>query len=297
MPCHSMTGYARIDGAEGAIGWVWEAKSVNGRGLEVRCRLPAGYDALEIPARDAVAKRFKRGSINLALSVRHQQNAAAEIAVNEVRLARLAEIAVGLQRRHPDLRPASIDGLLGLRGVLESAEAEDAEAAPAASLAPMLASLENALSALGAARAGEGARLGEALAARLDEIAGFAARSATLVAVDPAARRERLRQQVRALLDAAPALAEDKLMTEAALLAVKADVAEEIERLQSHVAAARAMLASDEAVGRKLDFLCQEFNREANTLCAKANDLALTEVGLALKASIEQFREQVQNVE
>jgi uncharacterized protein (TIGR00255 family) len=291
-----MTGYARIDGAEGSVAWTWEAKSVNGRGLEIRCRLPAGHDALEIPARDAAGKRFKRGSLNLALAVRHHA-AAGAVSVNETRLARLTEIALDWQRRHPDLHPARIDGLLALRGVLESGDAEDQASAPVATVAPMLATLEQALESLAVARAAEGERLADALNARLNEIAGLIERAATLVAADPAAKRERLRQQVRALLDAAPALAEDRLLAEAALLAVKGDVAEEIERLRSHVAAARAMLAGTEAMGRRLDFLCQEFNREANTLCAKAADLALTAIGLELKASIEQFREQVQNVE
>jgi len=291
-----MTGYARIEGVEGVVAWTWEAKSVNGRGLEIRCRLPAGHDALEIPAREAVAKRFKRGSINLALTVRHQAVGSA-LSVNEGRLARLVEIALELQRRHPDLRPAGIDGLMSLRGVLESGDSEDAAAAPAAAVAPMLASLDRALGALTEARAGEGGRLEAALSARLDEIGAYVDRAAALVSVAPAARRERLRQQVQALVDAVPALAEDRLMAEAALLAVKGDVAEEIERLRSHVTAARGMLSGAEAMGRRLDFLCQEFNREANTLCAKASDLALTAIGLELKASIEQFREQVQNVE
>lgn len=296
MPCNSMTGYARIDGAEGSLAWTWEAKSVNGRGLEVRCRLPAGFDALEIPAREAVGRRFKRGSLNLALTVR-QQGAAAALTVNEVRLARLAEIAQSFQRRHPDLRPAGLDGLLALRGVLDTGEAEDQAVLATAAAKPMLASLDAALDALAAAREAEGARLADALGARLTEIAALTERAAGTASVDVGARRDRLRGQVQALLDAAPVLSEDRLMAEAALLAAKGDVAEEIERLRSHVAAARDMLSAGEAVGRRLDFLCQEFNREANTLCAKAADLALTSIGLELKASIEQFREQVQNVE
>lgn len=291
-----MTGYARSDGAEGNLAWTWEAKSVNGRGLEIRCRLPAGFDALEIPARDAIGKRFKRGSLNLALTVR-RQGVAGAVTVNEVRLARLAEIAQSFQRRHPDLRPASLDGLLGLRGVLDSGEGEDDTALTAAAAKPMLASLDATLDALATARAAEGARLADALNARLTEIATLTERAAKTASVDVGARRDRLRGQVQALLDAAPALSEDRLLAEAALLAAKGDVAEEIERLRSHVAAARDMLAAAEAVGRRLDFLCQEFNREANTLCAKAADLALTGIGLELKASIEQFREQVQNVE
>ncbi len=296
MPCQSMTGYARAEGSEGALAWTWEAKSVNGRGLEIRCRLPAGHDALEIPARDAAGKRFKRGSLNLALAVR-RQGTAAPVTVNEVRLARLAEIALGLRRRHPDLMPPSVDGLLGLRGVLESGESEDEGTVTADILKPMLATLDQALEGLAQARNAEGRRLGDDLSNRLAEIAALTDRAAAAAAVDVNGRKERIREQVRMLLDTAPALSEDRLLAEAALLASKGDVTEEIERLRSHVAAARGMLAGTEPVGRRLDFLCQEFNREANTLCSKAAELALTSIGLELKASIEQFREQVQNAE
>ena len=291
-----MTGYARAEGAEETLAWTWEAKSVNGRGLELRCRLPAGYDLLEIPAREAAGKRFKRGSLNLALAVRRQAGPG-PVQVNEARLARLAEIAAAWHRRLPDFRPASVDGLMGLRGVLEAAEAEEDSEAAAAHAAPMLATLDRALDSLAAARAAEGARLAQALGSRLDQMAGLIERASAAASTDPAARRERLREQVRALTDASPGLSEDRLMQEAALLAAKGDVAEEIERLRSHVAAARDMLGAAEAMGRRLDFLCQEFNREANTLCAKASDLALTGIGLELKAAIEQLREQVQNLE
>lgn len=296
MPCHSMTGYARADGVEGALAWTWEAKSVNGRGLEIRCRLPPGHDMLEIPSREAANRRFKRGSLNLALSVR-RQGVAAPVSVNETRLMRLAEIAQTMHQRLPDLRPASINGLLGLRGVLELAETEEDGAVSSATAKLMLATLEGALEALTAARAAEGARLGDVLGARLTEIAGLVDRATIAAVVDLSAKRDRLREQVRVVIDAAPALSEDRLLAEAALLVTKGDVAEEIERLRSHVAAARDMLAGNEAIGRRLDFLCQEFNREANTLCSKAADLILTGIGLELKASIEQFREQVQNAE
>jgi len=234
--------------------------------------------------------------VNLALAVRRQAGPG-PLAVNEARLARLAEIAAAWHRRLPDFRPASIDGLMGLRGVLEIAEAEDDPEAAASHAASMLATLERALEALAAARAAEGTRLAVALGARLDQMAALVERAALAAKPDLAARRERLREQTRALLEAAPPLPEDRLLQEAALLVAKGDVAEEIERLRSHVVAARDMLGGPEAMGRRLDFLCQEFSREANTLCAKAADLALTAIGLELKAAIEQFREQVQNVE
>lgn len=291
-----MTGYARADGAEGLLGWTWEAKSVNGRGLEIRCRLPSGYDGLEIPAREAATRRFKRGSLNLAFSLR-RQGAAASIVVNEARLNQLAEIVQAAHRRFPGLRPASIDGLLGIRGVLEFSELEDETILTPEAAKPLLATLEQALDGLAVARAAEGGRLAEALASRLDEIGGLIGRAATAAVVNVAVRKERLREQVKSLIEAAPALPEERLLAEAALLASKGDVAEEIERLRSHVTAARDMLAGTEAMGRRLDFLCQEFNREANTLCSKASELTLTAIGLELKASIEQFREQVQNAE
>jgi uncharacterized protein (TIGR00255 family) len=291
-----MTGYARADGAEGLLDWTWEAKSVNGRGLEIRCRLPSGYDGLEIPAREAATRRFKRGSLNLALTVR-RQGGSASIVVNEARLDQLAEIAQAAHRRFPGLRPASIDGLLGVRGVLESGEAEDETILTPDAAKPLLATLEQALDGLAAARAAEGGRLAEALSSRLDEIGVLIGRATTAAVVDVAVRKERLREQVKGLVEATPALPEERLLAEAALLASKGDVAEEIQRLRSHVTAARGMLAGTEAMGRRLDFLCQEFNREANTLCSKASELTLTAIGLELKASIEQFREQVQNAE
>ncbi len=291
-----MTGYARAEGSDQALAWTWEAKSVNGRGLEIRCRLPAGYDALEIPAREAIQRRFRRGSIGLGLAIR-RLNGAGAAAIDENRLAQLAQIAAAWQRRLPDLRAASIDGLLALRGVLDAGEAEAGEGGIEARSAPLLASLDRALDELAAMRAAEGERTGKALALRLDEIAALVGQAEALAVADPARGRERLRERVQALLDAVPALPEDRLMQEAALIAAKGDVTEEIERLRAHVAAARELLADAEPVGRRLDFLCQEFNREANTLCAKAAELALTAVGLKLKAAIEQLREQVQNVE
>jgi uncharacterized protein (TIGR00255 family) len=291
-----MTGYARAEGGDDALGWTWEAKSVNGRGFDLRCRLPTGYDVLEIPAREAAQRLFKRGNLSLALAVR-TRGSTGPLAVNEARLAQLASLAAAWHRRLPDFRPPSIDGLLALRGVLEASATEDDTAAAQTNRAPMLATLEEALALLAKARAAEGVHLADSLAARLVEIEALIARAAETAKPEPGARRERLREQVRALIDAAPALPEDRLLAEAALLAAKGDVAEEIERLHAHVAAARELLETGEAVGRRLDFLCQEFNREANTLCSKAADLALTKIGLDLKATIEQFREQVQNVE
>lgn len=291
-----MTGYARSQGQREAFAWTWEVKSVNGRGLEMRTRLPAGYDFLDMPAREAVQKRFKRGSFNLSLNIVRTQEAG-QLNVNEAVLAQYIELARRWQEKVPGLEAPRLDGLLSLRGVLEAGDAEEDQAALEARGAAILQAFGQALDALAAMRAAEGGRLRAVLEGHLSEITDLVRRAEGLAALDPEAIKERLRQQVLALLDAVPVLPEDRLAQEAALIAAKADVREELDRLKAHLAAAREMLASGEAVGRKLDFLCQEFNREANTLCSKANDVELTRIGLALKAVIEQFREQVQNIE
>ena len=291
-----MTGYARVRGQDGDLGWSWEVKSVNGRGLELRTRLPAGFDFLEIPARDAVNKRLRRGSVTVGLSVRRSLGPAA-LVVDETLLARYAALAADVQGRLPDFAPPRIDGLLALRGVLSSGDEQDVAEEAEGRAQTLLAGLGEALDGLIAMRRGEGRHLAATLKAQLAAIADLVKEAGAVAAIDPALVRERLRQQVQALLEAQPALSEERLAQEAALLAVKGDVREELDRLGAHIAAARDLLAAKEPVGRRLDFLCQEFNREANTLCAKAQPIELTRLGLALKAAIEQFREQVQNVE
>ena len=296
MTLNSMTGYARAQGQDADVSWVWELKSVNGRGLELRLRLPPGYDLLDLPAREAVQKGLKRGNVSVNLTVTRLQKSAG-VVVNEALLDQYLALADKLTS-HPGIAPASADGLLSLRGVVETGnEAEDTPDAIEARAAALKTSLAEALKALSAMRAAEGRRLAEVLTGQLDEIAALVVQAEGCAALDPAAIKERLRQQVQALLDAVPALSEDRLAQEAALIAAKADVREELDRLKAHMAAAREMLASGEAVGRKLDFLCQEFNREANTLCSKEGEVELTRIGLSLKAVIEQFREQVQNIE
>jgi len=293
---NSMTGYARTQGQDDSIAWVWEIKSVNGRGLEVRARLPGGYDYLEVMARDAIQKRFKRGNLTFSLNVDHLKKETG-LVINEVVLAQYVEVACRWHEKVPGLALPHIDGLLALKGVLEAGEEDVAPDVAERRTKGMQASFQEALDAMAAMRAAEGCRLAEVLGEQLKEINGLVARAESLATFDPAAVKERLRAQVAALLDAVPALSEDRLAQEAALLASKADVREELDRLKSHLAAALDMLDSGDAIGRKLDFLCQEFNREANTLCSKANDIELTRIGLALKAIIEQFREQVQNIE
>ncbi len=304
MTVASMTGFARAQGRleeVQAASWAWEVRSVNGRGLDVRLRLPPGFESLDVPARAAVGRQLARGSVTVTLTVEAPRDVTA-YAVNHALLETLAATAADVARRHPHLAPARIDGLLGLRGVLESANSEaatdaEAEAARERRDAALLISLDQALSALGAARREEGARLDAVVAGILDQVESLRRRAAALAATQPDALRERLRQQVAALLEAGPVPSEERLHQEAAMLAVKADVREELDRLTAHVAAARDLLKVQGAVGRRLDFLCQEFNREANTLCSKSTDTELTAVGLALKAAIDQMREQVQNIE
>lgn len=294
----SMTGYARAEGRDAQVSWIWEAKSVNGRGLELRCRLPSGHDALEPAAHEAAGKRLKRGNVQLSLNVTRTAEAPA-MRVNSDLLDQMLKLVTQLAPAHPGVSQASWDGLLSIKGVLEPMEAEevDAEAVRKAREDGMRATLGQALDALAAMRLAEGARLKAVLLGQLDEIARLADRAGASAALRPEAVKERLRQQVAAVLEAAPALAEDRLAQEVALIAVKADVREELDRLRAHIAAAREMIGDGGPIGRKLDFLSQEFNREANTLCSKSSDVELTRIGLDLKAVIDQFREQVQNIE
>lgn len=289
-----MTGFARSDGAAGAHSWTFEIKSVNGRNLDVRSRLPSGFDQLDQQIRTAVAARLKRGSVSVNLSAL-RQNAATQYRINRDLLDQL--VALSREVAAAGVAPARVDGLLAVRGVIETVEEPETEEQRSEVEAAMLATLDQALDRLADARLAEGARLITVLSNHLAEIERLVRAAAGTAAAQPAALRERLRGQLAALLDAVPALPEDRLAQEAALIVSKGDVREELDRLVAHVAAARDLLARGGAIGRQLDFLCQEFNREANTLCSKSADVELTRIGLALKASIEQLREQVQNIE
>ena len=298
MSVASMTGYARAEGRDAQVSWVWEAKSVNGRGLEIRCRLPSGHDALEVAARETATRKLKRGNLQVSLNVSRIVEAPA-MRVNHELLDQILALVDGIGASHQNIAPARWDGILAIKGVLEPMEAEDtdAEAVRTAREAAMKVTLEQALDQLAAMRLSEGARIEQVLLNQLDEVAQLAERAGASAALRPETVRERLRHQVAAVLEAAPTLPEERIAQEVALIAVKADVREELDRLRAHVAAARELIAGGGAVGRKLDFLSQEFNREANTLCSKSSDVELTRVGLDLKAVIDQFREQVQNIE
>ena len=290
----SMTGFARASGSDRATGWSWEVKSVNGRALDVRCRLPQGLERLDPAVRSTVSARLRRGNVTVGLRLSQAPDAAA-MRVNRAWLDELIALAAEYRGRD-DIAPPRLDGLLALRGVIETADSAD-DAEDARDDGAMLATLDAALAELVRERQAEGTALAAALTDRIDEIAGLTRQAEALAPTRQEARGARLREQVAALTGAGVPVPEDRLASELALLAVKIDVTEEIDRLKSHCTAATRHLREGGAVGRKLDFLAQEFNREANTLCSKASHAALTEVGLALKAAIDQFREQAQNVE
>ena len=293
MKIKSMTGFARTEGSHGAMRWHWELRSVNGRGLDLRFRLPPGFDQIEPKLREAAQKRLVRGSVNATLSMQREEGAAA-IRLNEAALMQAVAAADRAGELTGSARPP-LEALLAIRGVLEVAEPTDA--GNAALLKPTVESFEAALDGLVAARATEGRRLGEILADQLGQIETLVATAANSPARSVEAIRARLAEQVARLVDASPQLDAARLHQEAALIATRADIEEEVKRLGAHIAAARELLVAAEPVGRKLEFLSQEFNREANTLCSKANAPEITRSGLGLKAVIDQLREQVQNIE
>jgi uncharacterized protein (TIGR00255 family) len=292
----SMTGFADSRGLHGGLRWRWEAKSVNGRGLDFRFRTPMGYEGLESGARTLAAERFKRGSLQAVLT------AAADESVRGFRVdpAALAD-AVRIAKRIAEetgLRPARVDGLLALKGVVVQEEnaALDDEARMARDAA-MLESLADAFDLLARARANEGAKLEAIILRQIGEIERLTQEARALAAQQPFILRERMMAQLKELMSPGTNVPEERIAQEIAILASRADLSEELDRLVAHCQEARALIAGREPAGRKLDFLAQEFNREANTLCAKSSDIQLTHVGLALKAVIDQLREQVQNVE
>jgi uncharacterized protein (TIGR00255 family) len=295
MPLSSMTGFARADGAGGGYRWTWELRSVNGKGLDVRLRLPPGFEHLEPAAREKIGAALTRGNIQASLALQSEAGAV-QVRVNE---AVLAEVVAAMRAasRFIDAQPPTLDGILAIRGVLETVEGVDSEDARTALGANIVVDLEAALVDLTNDRVREGRAIANILASRLDDIERLTGAAEASPARAPEAIRARLAEQVALLTGATSALDPERLHQEAVLLATRADIREELDRLTAHVAAARALLAEDGAVGRRLDFLAQEFNREVNTLCSKSNDVGLTAIGLELKAVVDQFREQIQNLE
>jgi uncharacterized protein (TIGR00255 family) len=296
MPLQSMTGFARSSHAGEMTLLAWEVRSVNSKGLEMRFRLPPGLERLEHALRQAVSRRFSRGSINATLSLTRAPGYSVTPVVNEAFLKDVAGLAQRLQEQF-GVAPATADGLLALRGVLEIPDGAESEESRATTDAAALASFDQALDDLAVARAAEGEALARLLHGHLDTIETLTRKAEGDPSRDPEAIRAKLAEQVRLLLETSVGLDEARLATEAAFLATRVDIREEIDRLYTHVASARALLAGGGAIGRKLDFLSQEFIRESNTLCSKSNAAAITSIGLDLKGVVDQFREQVQNLE
>ena len=295
MTLKSMTGFARADGVHGEVAWHWEVRSVNGRNLELRLRLPSGFDAIEIKARGLAQEKLARGNCTLSLWVK-RETGQTEIRLNETALRQaqaVAERAGGLT----GLPSPSLDTLLGMRGVVETVEGEESEEAQAALHHALIASLAQALDQLVSARTSEGERLQAVIEKQLHAIGGLVERAAGASARLPEAIAARLAEQITRLTEASANLDADRLHQEALLLAAKADIQEELDRLRAHVAAASELIESGQPVGRKFEFLAQEFNREANTICSKAADVEIGRTGLELKTVIDQLREQVQNIE
>jgi uncharacterized protein (TIGR00255 family) len=293
MPISGMTGFGRAEGALGAWSWAVEARSVNGRNLEVRFRGPPGFEGLERAAREGAQSRFQRGQLTVGVQAKRSEGAGSARINFEV-IDRYLKAMQGYLDEGTVEAPR-LDGLLALRGVLEADDAGLDPEAQALLEAAMAASIAAALDGLAAARAEEGGALLPVLSGQLDRIGELTAAARGVAAGQPAAIKARFEARLKEL--AGEAASEERIVQEAAAMAVKADVAEELDRLGGHVEAARGLLASEGGVGRRLDFLTQEFMREANTLCSKSQTGALTTLGLDLKATIEQFREQVQNVE
>ncbi len=295
MKLASMTGFARAHGDLGPWRFSWELKTVNSKGLDLRLRVPPGFDAVEIKARGVIAAKIARGACSAGLSAKRSDSAGLariDRAALDRLLAALDDVPL-----HANLRPASLDGLLSVRGIVEVVEPEDNDEERARLEAAVLDHLDGALARLIESREAEGEALNIVLNKRLDRIASLTAQANDLPARQPEALRARLRQQIALLLENVNAFDPQRLHQEAVLIAVKTDIREELDRLVAHVASARKLLASGGPVGRRLDFLAQEFSREANTLCAKSNDPSLSAIGLELKIEVEQLREQVQNIE
>lgn len=291
-----MTGFARVDGRAGNKAWIWELKSVNGRGLELRFRLPPGFDSIEPELRSLAQAKLVRGNINLNLQLIESAEAAPNYRLNEALLEQLLAMAGKLEAR--GVGAPRLDGLLAVRGVVEPVGLVEDEAAREALETALKQTFTEALDKLVLSRNAEGKKLAEVLGGQFAEIAALTKRAGEVEAVRPEGLRRRLQTQLAELLAQTPPIAEERLAQELALQVTRLDIREELDRLKAHVAAAQALLKGDaKGVGRKLDFLMQEFNREANTLCSKAFDAGLTVIGLDLKLVIDRLREQAQNVE
>lgn len=294
MTIASMTGFARITGTSGPYSFAWEAKSVNGRGLDIRLRTPQGFDHLGEEARKRLGKTLTRGQCQVGLVLTRAEGAP-RVRINQEILASLIAAAESAPRSQA-VAPASLDGLLAIRGVVEIADDDD-EAVTQALEAALTQALDNLAADLAEARRSEGRALMQVITGQLDQMTRLVAAARDNPVRSVEAIRARIAEQIARIMEAGKGFDPDRLHQEAMLIATRADIQEEIDRLDAHIAAARELLAEGGAIGRRLDFLAQEFGREANTLCSKASDVSLSRIGLDLKSVVDQFREQVQNVE
>ncbi|MGM4917803.1 YicC/YloC family endoribonuclease [Tardiphaga sp. 813_E8_N1_3] len=295
MALSSMTGFARSHGTSGPYSFEWELKSVNAKGFDLRFRMPPGFDEVEAVARKRATEVLSRGTVYANLTVK-RSNAASTVRINEEVLNSVLRIAAELASKIDAVAP-SVDGLMNIKGVIEVVEPETDEAEDKAAKAAVAAAFEEALIALVAMRKREGTTLGELLSQRLSEIEALSQKAEVAPGRKPEAIRARLAEQIATLLEASDRFDSDRLNQEALMMATKADIREELDRIASHISQSREMIKKGGPVGRRLDFLSQEFNREVNTCCSKSNDLELTSTGLEMKNVVEQFREQVQNLE
>jgi uncharacterized protein (TIGR00255 family) len=295
MALSSMTGFARGHGVSGAYSWAWELKSVNAKGLDLRLRMPPGWDVVEGPARHSAAQVLTRGTVHATLTV-ERLGVAPIVRVNEPVLAAVLATIRGLAGRVDAAEPR-LDGILSLKGVIDVIDEDESEAERGAAEAAVIAGFSATIAELAAMRRHEGEALKRVLTQRAKEIAALVAQAEVAPGRRPEAIKARIADQVATLLDASDRFDADRLHQEAILIASKADIREELDRLISHVAHIERLIAGGGPIGRRLDFLAQELNREANTLCSKSNDVELTNIGLELKSVVEQFREQVQNLE
>jgi uncharacterized protein (TIGR00255 family) len=295
MALSSMTGFARSHGASGPYAFEWELKSVNAKGFDLRLRLPQGWDELDAHAKKRAGELLSRGTVYANLNVK-RASATSTVRINEDVLNAVVKVAHQLAGKIDAVAP-SIDGLLGIKGVIEVVEPESNEDEDKAAKAAAAKAFDEALDNLVTMRRREGTSLGQILSQRLDEVEVLAKRAETAPGRKPEAVRARLAEQVAALLDTSDRFDADRLAQEALLIAAKADIREELDRIASHLAQARELIGKGGPIGRRLDFLAQEFHREVNTTCSKSNDLDLTNTGLEMKSVVEQFREQVQNLE
>ncbi len=291
----SMTGFARTEGVEGGLSWAWELRSVNGRGFDLKLRLPPGFDAMEPALREEAGPALRRGNVTANLAARRDDRA--RLVADPVVVDELLRLALELAARIPGAPVPRAEALLALPGVLRPAAAADDGGVTAAQLTAVRGGYSAALAGLVASRRAEGARLAAVLGTQLDEVAALRERAVADAADQPALQRARMMENLAALVRDQPGLPEERIAQEVALLASRSDVREELDRLASHIEAARALLGEAVGIGRKFDFLVQEFVREVNTLCSKSASVPLTATGLRLKSVIEQMREQVQNVE